>query len=58
MEGRRPLSNIQFAKEVVRVFPKVTRFKATLCSDRSWKWSGIRLAIEDVTSTVNSGHHY
>jgi putative DNA primase/helicase len=58
MEGRRPLSNIQFVKEIQRVFPTARRFKSTSNSDRSWKWSGIRLVIEDVASYENSGRGF
>lgn len=58
MEGRRPLSNIQFVKEIQRVFPTARRFKSTFNSDRSWKWSGIRLVIEDVASYENSGRGF
>lgn len=46
-EGRRPLSNVQFVKEVFRVFPEARRFKSTINADRSWKWSGIRILTDD-----------
>jgi phage/plasmid-associated DNA primase len=46
-EGRRPLSNVQFVKEVFRVFPEARRFKSTINADRSWKWSGIRVLTDN-----------
>ena len=58
LEGRRPLSNIQFVKEIHRIFPTARRFKSTMNADRSWKWAGIRLVIEDVTSYENSGRGF
>ncbi len=58
MEGRRPLSNIHFLKEIQRVFPKARRFKSTMNADRSWKWAGLRLMIEDVASSENYGRGY
>jgi putative DNA primase/helicase len=58
LEGRRPLSNIQFVKEIHRIFPAARRFKSTMNADRSWKWAGIRLVIEDVTSYENSGRGF
>lgn len=52
-EGRRPLSNVQFVKEVFRVFPEVRRFKSTINTDRSWKWSGIRVVTDEVGGQPN-----
>ena len=58
LEGRRPLSKVQFAKEVQRVFHTSARFKSTIRSDRSWKWNCIRLSIEDTTGSNISGHRF